>query len=351
MSAAEGGATVAADALERWSRALLEAAGLEAEAAATVAASLVETSLRGVDSHGVARLPVYVKRLRAGALNRRPRPAVVRRTGALAVVDGDRGPGQVAGVFATDLCVELAREHGVGAVVVRHSSHYGAAAIYSRRAAAAGMVALSLTNSDPLVIPFGGTEPALGTNPISLAAPTTSGVFDLDLATSQVAINRIFNARDEGRPIPEGWGVDEHGRSTTDPAKVRAGVPLGGYKGYALGLLVEILTGVLAGAGVRHAAGELYGPASEPQDVGHFFLALDPESTVGRAHFATVLEGMLDELRATPPAPGHDEVLVPGDPEARAHAERSRTGVPIAPALWAKLRALGDELGIQPLTL
>jgi len=254
----------------------------------------------------------------------------------------------VAAIFATDLCVGLAREHGVGAVAVRHSSHYGAAAIYSRRAAAAGMVALSLTNSDPLVIPFGGTEAALGTNPISLAAPTASGVFDLDLATSQVAINRIFNARDEGRPIPEGWGVDEHGRSTTDPAKVRAGVPLGGYKGYALALLVEILSGVLAGAGVRHAAGELYGPASTPQDVGHFFLVLDPERTVGRAHFATVLEGMLDELRATPPAPGHDEVLVPGDPEARAHAERSRTGIPIAPGLWEMLRALGEELGVQP---
>jgi ureidoglycolate dehydrogenase (NAD+) len=348
MSVAEG-ATVAADALERWSRALLEAAGLETRAATTVAEALVDTSLRGVDSHGVARLPVYVGRLRAGALNRRPRPAVAQRSGALAVVDGDRGPGQVAGVFATDLSVELAREHGVGAVVVRRSGHYGAAAVYTRRAAAAGMVSLSTTNSEPLVIPFGGTEPALGTNPISLAAPTTGGVFDLDLATSQVAINRIFNARDEGRPIPEGWGVDEHGRPTTDPAAVRAGVPLGGYKGYALALLVEILSGVFAGAGVRHGIGELYGSATEPQDVGHFFLALDPERTVGRARFATLLEALLADLRASPPAPGHDEVLAPGDPEARAHAERSRTGIPITPALWVTLRSLGDELGIEPL--
>ena len=188
-----------------------------------MAASLVWTSLRGTDSHGVARVPIYVERLRGGIINNRPRPSVVRRDGAVAVVDGDHGPGQVASVLATDLSIELAREHGVGVVAVRRSGHNGAQAFYAMRAAEQGMVAIALTNTEPLVIPHGGAEPALGTNPICLAAPSSGGVFNLDMATSQVAINRIFNARDEGRPIPESWGVDDDGRPTTDAAAVTVG--------------------------------------------------------------------------------------------------------------------------------
>jgi ureidoglycolate dehydrogenase (NAD+) len=196
------------------------------------------------------------------------------------------------------------------------------------------------------VIPYGGAEPALGTNPICLAAPAGGGIFDLDMATSQVAMNRVFNARDERRPIPEGWGVDAHGRTTTDAAAVVAGMPLGGYKGYGLALMVEVLCGVLAGAGVRHGVGELYGDVGGPQDAGHFHLALDPERTVGRERFAAVLDGLLAELRAIPPSPGFEEVLVPGDPEARARAQRERSGVPIEPGLWRALQSLSAELGV-----
>ena len=196
-------------------------------------------------------------------------------------------------------------------------------------------------------LPHGGVGRALGTNPIALAAPTADGVFDLDLATSQVAINRIFNARDEGRPIPLGWGIDDDGRPTTDAAAVGAGLPLGGYKGYALALLVEVLCGVLPGAGVTHGVGPLYEEGAGPQDVGHFHLALDLERTVGRARFAAALEQLLTGLRDARPAPGHDEVLVPGDPEDRARAERERSGVPIEPALWSTLCALSDELGVS----
>jgi ureidoglycolate dehydrogenase (NAD+) len=311
-----------------------------------VAASLVWTSLRGTDSHGIARVPIYVERLRGGVLNPRPRPSVLRRDGAIAVVDGDQGPGQVAALFATDLSIELAREYGVGVVSVRRSAHYGAAAYYAMRAAEQGLVAMSMTNTEPLVIPYGGSEPALGTNPICLAAPSAGGIFNVDMATSQVAMNRVWNARDEGRPIPEGWGVDEQGRTTTDAAAVTAGMPLGGYKGYGLALMVEVLCGVLAGAGVRHGVGELYGGDNEPQDTGHFHLAIDPERTVGRERFATVLDGLLAELRAIPPSPGYDEVLVAGDPEDRARAERERSGVPIEPALWGTLRALSEDLGV-----
>jgi ureidoglycolate dehydrogenase (NAD+) len=291
-------------------------------------------------------VPIYIERLRAGVLNPRPRPSVERRDGAVAMVDGDQGPGQVASVFATDVSIELAREHGVGVVTVRRSAHFGAAAFYAMRAAEQGMVAMALTNTEPLVIPHGGSEPALGTNPICLAAPAGDGIFNLDMATSQVAMNRVWNARDEGRPIPEGWGVDADGRTTTDAAAVASGMPLGGYKGYGLALMVEVLSGVLAGAGVRHGVGELYGGHEAPQDTGHFHLAIDPERTVGRERFTAVLDGLLGELRAIPPAPDFDEVLVPGDPEDRARAERSQSGVPIEPELWRTLNELSRELQV-----
>lgn len=290
---------------------------------------------------------MYAERLRTGVLNPHPRPRVVRRDGAVALVDGDSGPGQVAAVMATDLSIQLAREHGVGIVSVRRSGHYGAAGYYAIRAAEAGLVGISMTNTEPLVIPYGGAGAALGTNPIAFAAPTPDGVFNLDMATSQVAMNKVFNARSEGREIPEGWGVDERGEPTTDPDAAVFGVPLGGYKGYGLALMVEVLCGVLAGAGVRGGVGNLYSGGNERQNSGHFHLALDPQRTVGRDAFADVLGGLLDELRAIPPAPGFDEVLVAGDPEDRARAERERTGIPIEPALWARLCELSDELGVS----
>ena len=333
--------------LERWTQALLEASGLEAAAAETVAVSLVHANRRAVDSHGVARVPVYSERLRAGHINRRPVPKVEREDGAVALVDADHGPGQVAGIVATDLSIELARRYGVGVVAVHRSSHYGAAGYYAIRAAEAGMIGMSTTNSEPFVIPYGGIGHALGTNPIALAAPTPDGIFDTDMATSQVAVNRIFNARDEGRPIPADWGVDAQGQPTTDPGEVFAAVPLGGYKGYALAVLVEILSGVLSGAGVGHGVGRLY-EDEHAQDVGHFHLALDAGRLAGRERAAEALGRLLADLKAVPPAPGVDEVLVPGEPEARARAERERDGIPLPPTLWATLEELSGELGVSP---
>lgn len=334
--------------LRDWTGSLLRASGLAPDAADTVAVMLVEANLRGVDSHGVSRLPAYVERLRAGLVNASPHPRIERREGALAVVDGDGGPGQVAGLFATRLACELAREHGLGAVGVRHSTHYGAAAAYVIRPAREGLVAFSTTNSEPLTVPFGGIRAALGTNPIAFAAPTGDGVFVLDMATSQVASNRVLLAREEGEPsIPEGWAVDAEGVPTTDPARAESVVPLGGYKGYGLALMVEVLSGVLSGAGVTHGIGRLYDEWDRPQDVGHFFLVLDPERTVGRARFTGVLDALLAELRSVPPAPGAHEVLVAGDPEERTQRERERDGIPLGAELWTTLETLSSELEVE----
>jgi ureidoglycolate dehydrogenase (NAD+) len=332
--------------LTAWSTALLRAAGLEPEAANIVTDTLVEASLRGVDSHGVARLPIYAQRLQAGAINGRPRPRVERREGAVASIHGDDGPGQVAGVMAMDLSVELAREYGVGAVTVRRSGHYGAAAYYVMRPARAGFVALTTTNADPGVVPFGGRDPALGTNPIAVSAPTPHGELTLDMATSQVAANRVLNAREEGRAIPEGWAVDAGGRPTTDPARVHAMLPLGGYKGYGMAIVVEILSGALTGAGMTRGIGRLYDDLDRPQDVGHLHLAIDPDRTVGRARLAEAVESLSGELRAVTLAPEADEILLPGEPELRVQAIRERDGIPLPDAQWRTLTELSERLGV-----
>jgi ureidoglycolate dehydrogenase (NAD+) len=328
---------ITAAALDGWATAVMVRAGLAPAAAQTVADVLMHASVRGVDSHGVARLPRYVERMRAGELNLDPHPRVLPGEGAIAVVDGDDGPGAVAAVVATDHALALAREHGVGAVVVRRSSHFGAASYYATRVARRGSIGMAMTNSGPGVIPFGGSQAALGTNPIACAAPLPGGeVWDLDMATSQVALNRIFNARDEGRPIPLGWGVDAAGNATTDPSAVSAAVPLGGYKGYGLAVMVEVLCGVLSGAGMRGAG----------EDIGHFHLAIDPERTVGRARLADMLAQLLAELKAIPPAAGFEEVLVPGEPEARVRERRERDGIPIEPGLLRILQTLGADLDV-----
>ena len=340
--------TIGHASLEAWNSALLQGAGLAPGAADTVAKLLVEANLRGVDSHGTSRLPTYVERLRTGLVNRDPKPVVEKQDGALAVVDGDGGPGQVAGLFATELAVKLARENGLGAVGVRHSTHYGAAAAYVIRPAREGLIGISTTNAEPFTVPFGGRHAALGTNPIAFGAPTGDGTFVLDMATSQVAANRVILARDEGEPsIPEGWAVDAEGVPTTDPAKAVSVVPLGGYKGYGLALMVEVLSGLLSGAGVTHGIGRMYDEWDRPQDVGHFFCVLDPERMSGRARFTELLDGLLAELRAIPPAPGFDEVLVAGDPEERTQRERERDGIPLGPALWASLEILSSEMNVE----
>jgi ureidoglycolate dehydrogenase (NAD+) len=340
-------ARISATALERWAHDLLVGAGLEREAAATVAGSLVEASLRGVDSHGVALLPGYLARIRGGGINRRPRPSVVSEDGAVAVVNGDDGPGQVAGVFAAELSATLAERHGAGAVSVRRSGHYGAAAHYVMLVARRGLVAVCTTNAEPGVVPFGGREPELGTNPIAFAAPAGKRLLVFDMATSQVAANRVWAASDEGRPISPGWAVDQAGKPTTDPAAIYAMVPLGGYKGYGLGLIVEVLSGVLGGAGVGSGVSPLFEADDLPQQLGHFHLALDPERTVGRAKFEAVLGGLLEHLRHSPPADGFDEVLVAGDPEDRSQREREAAGVPLAPQLMETLHELSSELGVE----
>ncbi len=335
-------------ALHAWARDLLVGAGLRADAAELVADTLIAAEARGIKSHGVVRLPIYVQRLERGLVARDPRPTIVRRGGAVAVIDAHHAPGQVAAVYATDLAIALAREHGVGLAVVKRSSHYGAAAYYVQRAAREGMVALTVSNVEPDVVPYGGSVAALGTNPLAFAAPAPDGEDGvvLDMATSHVAMGKVLNARTTSAPLGTGWAVDAEGRPTTDPHLARSAVPLGGAKGYGLALMIELLAGALSGAGTTHGVHRMYDDWDEPQDVGHFFLVIDPEATVGRDAFTTAAHGVVTSLRATPPAPGVDRVRVPGDIEAEHERRHAEAGIDLPDHLVADLEALSVRLTV-----
>lgn len=335
--------------LELWSVQLLEAKGLETQAAHTVAESLIEANLRGVDSHGVLRLPIYIQRIEAGLVSCKPQPKVLKKEGGLALVDADHAPGQVAGVFAVDLGMELASQFGVAAVGVRRSAHYGAAAFYVMRAARQGYLALSMTNVEPDVVPFGGARAALGTNPMAFAAPAPQGLFVLDMATSHVAMGKVFLAREQAKAIPDNWAVDQAGQPTTDPNLAKAVLPLGGPKGYGLALMIEFLAGVFTGAGLTQSIHRMYDDWDEPQDVGHFFITLDPDKMIGHDEFVARAGQLWDSLKSTPPAPGFDEVLIPGELEERTRQERLSTGVPIPRSVYNQLIETGAEMGIKPL--
>jgi ureidoglycolate dehydrogenase (NAD+) len=338
---------VDATALTRFARDLLVAAGLRPDDADVVAASLVAADLRGVGSHGVLRLPIYVERIRLGLVATDP-VIEVRRTGpATAVVDGGNGPGQVVATRAMREAIALAREAGAGFASARHSNHFGAAGWFAMQAAEAGMVGIALTHCEADVLPYGGARAALGTNPIAVAAPRAGAPpLLVDMATSAVARGKISLAASEGRSIPGDWAVDADGQATTDPAAVRAVRPMAGPKGYGLAVVVEILAGLLSGSRTGVEIRRMYDDFTAPHDVGHFLGAIDVARFVPLDAFTAALDGLAAQLRSVPPASGFDEVLLPGEPEERNEARNRRDGVPIHDELHRDLLALGESLGV-----
>jgi len=318
------------DRLRGFAAAALVARDVPETDAALVAESLVEAELQGQPAHGLLRLPFLLDRLRAGLINPRPTLRLESERPAAVLLDADNALGPVAGVRAVDLAAERARRSGVGLVAVRRSNHLGSLGFYLRRCTAGGLVGLAFTNTPPAISPPGARTPYLGTNPIAAGFPTPGEPVIIDMATSQVARGHILKAARLGEPIPEGWAVDAEGRPTTDPEAAIDGslLPLGGDKGFALALLVEVLSGVLAGAAVGPEVAGTFTPSDRESNVGHCFLALDAEAIA--PGFAARMERLAVDLRR---AGGR----APGD---RRHAERARrqaSGIDLASELVANL--------------
>lgn len=326
---------------------VLRCAGVAAEHARTVADALVRAELRGIDSHGMARLETYVEKFEAGGFNTNPDITVEHVSDGAVLVDADDGPGQSAGVRGIDAAMDIADDLGVGIAAVTNSNHFGTAAYYTERASSDGYIGLAMTNVGSDVAPFGGVGPFLGTNPISFSIPTDREFpVTLDMATSIVAMGKIDHATDEDEEIPADWALNEAGEPTTDPNEVAALRPVGGPKGYGLSIVVDVLCGMLTGVGPSPTVGPLYGDYSEPMRLGHFFGAIDPTAFVPLPEFEAAIGEYIDRLHAQETADGVDQIRLPGEIEFRKLERRCREGIPLNTDAIDGIRSLSATYGI-----
>jgi LDH2 family malate/lactate/ureidoglycolate dehydrogenase len=328
---------------------LLESLGVPAEDAATVATCLVEADLEGQASHGTVRLPLYTRRVRSGLIAAVPEIRIGGEKAGVALLDAGNALGPVAGSRAMAIAVDKARGAGVGVCAVRASNHLGALSFYVRIATEAGMVGLALSNTPPAMAPSGGKAAFLGTNPIAAGIPTSGPPAVIDMATTQVARGSVLKALRLGEQIPAEWAVDAEGRATTDPEAALAGslTPLGGPKGFALALLVEVLAAVLPGAAVGPEVAGTFIDSDQPSNVGHFFLALDPEAF--GAGFVQRMDDLATALRAIEPVDAERPVRLPGDRRLAERSVREESGVEVSDQLLAELREIAGEREVAAL--
>jgi LDH2 family malate/lactate/ureidoglycolate dehydrogenase len=330
------------------------AVGLPRSDAEKVAELMAEADLTGADAHGVFRLPQYVRRLRAGGINPKPRIAVKRTAAATALVDGDNGMGHLVMARAAETAVALAGEAGVAWVGAHRSNHAGAAGVYAAMPLAHGMVGLySVVASANHMPPWGGVETLLGTNPIAVAIPAgEEAPVVLDIATTVVSYGTVKNYRMHGRQMPQGWMVNtKDGSALTDPARSAEGVllPIGGHKGSGLALVLGLLAGPLNQAAFGRDVFDFNENDTDAQNTGHFIVALDVSRFTPLDDFKAEMDRHLRDLRTSKPLPGFDAVRLPGEQRRTRRADRAANGIPMPCALRAQLDALADELGVTKL--
>jgi L-2-hydroxycarboxylate dehydrogenase (NAD+) len=350
-----------ADYLREFAASVFTHFGISEADAAQAADVLATSDLRGIDSHGVARLHTYCEILELGRINPKPNIRIVREKHSVATVDGDNGLGLVVGPKANAIAIEKAEEHGSGWVSVCNSNHFGIAGYYPLKALERDLIGWAMTNSTKLVAPLWGAERMLGTNPIAIGFPGyKEPPIVIDMATSAVAYGKIEIALRKKEPVPKGWIVDKDGRDTTDPQDMidcGAQLPLGsekelgGHKGYALAAMVDILCCVLSGAN--------WGPFAPPfalrqeiparsvgKGIGHFFGALQIDGFIDKDEFKKQIDEWIRVFRNTKPAPGTSGPLIPGDPEREAEAIRSKEGIPLLKPVVDDLIEISNKTGI-----
>lgn len=338
------------------------AQNVSAEDAEKVADNLVMSNLRGIDSHGVARLQRYVGGVASGYIIPDAKPEIVKESSVLANVDAHNGLGQVAGVFGMELAIAKARKEGIGMVTVFNSNHYGFAGYYPLMALKHDLMGVSMTNSAPLVVPTFGKNALIGTNPIAVSAPTRSHKpWVMDFATSVVPRGKLEVYNRLGKPLPEGWATDETGKVTTDAARVLqnllnqagggilplggAGELYGGHKGYGLSVMVDIFTGILSGSNFGpHVVAKKAGKTNFPR-VGHFFMALDPEYFVGLNNFKERMDEYIRLLVNSEKAEGATRIYVHGEKEFEEHDRREKNGIPLDAKTVESLLSISQTYG------
>ncbi len=339
-----------ADTLRCFCRQIFLATGMSKKNSEIASDSLIDADLRGVDTHGIMRVPIYVKRLRLGLIKSNPKVRIEKESPSTLLVEGDNGMGQVVGVQAMNLCTQKASTQGSAFVAVKNSNHFGAAGYYSMMASKKGMIGIALSNAPASMAPYGARKAYLGTNPFSVSIPTDwKFPIVVDMATSKVARAKIIVAARKGRKIPDDWAIDSEGRTTTDPEKALSGavLPMAEAKGYCIALVVEILCTVLIGMPLGEHPNSLYENFDDPQKLGHFFGAIAIESFVGISDFRARLNETIKEIKNLPPAFGFTDVLLPGEIECQTKIERMKNGIPLSKKVIEDLREVAGKTGVD----
>lgn len=334
---------ISAAELKDFSIRLLQAGGFSETDAEQTADLLVWANLRGVDSHGVLRIPRYIEMIEEKIMTSGGIPATLREHGAIAVLDGKKCPGAVGMNAAVERAEALARRFGIGWCAARAISHAGAIGYFTSALAERGLIGMAMTASKPLMSYFGAKGEALSTNPLSVAVPVPGAdPIVLDMSTAAVALGKILAARDAGKPIPPGWAIDETGAETTDPNHVAALLPMAGAKGSGLSLMIEILTSVLAGNAV-------IGPVLLGRKKGGFnglVIAIDPGAFGSPEEFAEATTDLHGAIQALSPADGNAAVLLPGERGAITGRKRAIEGIPLAPGTTRRLTEIAGRLAV-----
>ena len=310
-------------------------AGVSEEEANIVTNVLLHANLRGIDSHGILRLEHYIRRIKAGGINPKPKMSSTPRGLAAAVFDGDDGLGHLVAKKAMDCALEIAANSGVALVSAINSSHCGALSYYVEQAVKKGFIGIAATNTDKMVVPHGGTKPFFGTNPFAFGFPALKNKpVIIDMATSIIAMGKILQAKETGQTIPDNCAVDENGECTILPDEFVALLPFGGAKGYGISMIVDIFSGVLTGTSFGPHVNIMYGNYNEKRKLGHFLAAIDPGIFIEKEEYYKAIDQLIDELHAVPPAAGYKKVMVPGDPEHEMEEKRLTEGVPVAESIY-----------------
>jgi LDH2 family malate/lactate/ureidoglycolate dehydrogenase len=338
---------VAASEARTFVESVLVGNGVPRENAVIVAKCLVEADLRGVDTHGMNRIPSYMARIRQGVLDPKATPTIRRITPAVAQVDGHNAFGFLAAHMGMAEAIRMAQEMGIGMVSVKHSNHFGMSAWVVQQALDASMMSLVFTNSSPALPVWGGKSKLMGVSPIACGAPAGKGrPFIVDMAPSVAARGKIYKALRRGEKIPKDWALDAEGRQTDDPAKALEGVmlPMGGPKGSALAMMMDVFSGVLSGSAFAGHVTNPYDP-SKPADVGHFLVAIKPDLFMSVDEFKERMDYLYDRVRSSDRMPGVDRIYFPGELEQLMKERRLQDGIPLVEAEVEALNKEAEKVG------
>lgn len=326
-------------------------AGFDENKARSIGESLIEADLRGLNTHGVIRIPMYLDRVKAGLINPLAETKVVAEGENYAVLDAQNGMGQLSSRLAMKMALDKAASSAIAVVGVRNSNHFGAAAYYSMMALEKQAIGVCCSNTEPLMPAPGGAKAVVGNNPFSIAIPAKNRPpIVVDMATSAAAIGKIMLAQKSGQSIPLGWATDHLGSNTTDAAKALDGgllLPVGGPKGYGISIAIDVLAGILMGSGFGENVKSPLKDLENQQRAGHMFMAINVESFLPVDQFLSNVDQLIDQIKTGPKAPGVEEVFLPGEIEHKMKAIRLREGIPLPEELVKQLEAYGQALGVR----